>query len=529
MNIASLSSCAALLGALAATSAEADTPAAGEALVAAKCAACHEAQPGSGGYARIAESRRTPEGWEMTVARMSIVHGVALSADERRRIVAHLADTAGLAPAESEAWRYILERRPQALDKFENPRVGETCARCHSYARIALQRRSEAEWRRLSHFHVGQFPTLELQNASRDRDWWQTASTEIPGLLAALYPLQSEAWSAWQAQPKADPAGDWRLAGQRPGWGDYEGTMRIARAGEAYTLSVELRYADGRTQRGEGQANLFTGYEWRASLSQGEEKIRQVFALAADGAHLSGRWFLADVDVLGGELRATRAGPGAAPEILAVQPARLKAGARQSIAIHGVGLDGDVSLGKGVRVLRVVRRTPETIVVEAQADRAAATGARTVQVGAVAAAAGLAVYRRIDALRIEPATALARVGGGPRTKSPVQFEAVAYAAGADGRSGTADDLRLGSVSVRWRIANLNPAARAMRDADFAGTIDARGLFVPGAAGPNRKRKFATNNAGELKVSATLADGGRQLRAEAPLVVTVQRWNDPPIR
>ena len=44
------------------------------------------------------------------------------------------------------------------------------CARCHSYARVALQRRDAAEWLKLVHFHLGQYPTTEYQAGGRDRE-----------------------------------------------------------------------------------------------------------------------------------------------------------------------------------------------------------------------------------------------------------------------------------------------------------------------------------------------------------------------
>jgi quinohemoprotein amine dehydrogenase len=60
-------------------------------------------------------------------------------------------------------------------------------------------------------------------------------------------------------------------------------------------------------------------------------------------------------------------------------------------------------------------------------------------------------------------------------------------------------------------------------------MDPDGLFWPADAGPNPVRKFGTNNAGELKATATVQDGPRVLSSSVPLYVTVQRWNDPPIR
>ena len=56
-----------------------------------------------------------------------------------------------------------------------------------------------------------------------------------------------------------------------------------------------------------------------------------------------------------------------------------------------------------------------------------------------------------------------------------------------------------------------------------------GVFTPGAAGPNPERKYQTNNAGNLKVIATLEQGGQTLQGDGHLIVTVQRWNNPPIR
>lgn len=125
---------------------------------------------------------------------------------------------------------------------------------------------------------------------------------------------------------------------------------------------------------------------------------------------------------------------------------------------------------------------------------------------------------------------MARVGGngGARPKVPVQLEAIAYSAGADGKKNTNDDIRLGPVSATWKIGNLNKGAEEMKDVKYAGTIDSTGLFSPADAGPNPNRKYGTNNAGELRAFATVKDGASTVNTSVPLVVTVQRWNDPPI-
>src|SRR5699024_12400962 len=83
--------------------------------------------------------RKTRAGWLMIIARMQVTHGVNITQDERRVLVKHLADSQGLAPSESESYRYALERRLNEVEEFrdsesELAELGEMCARCHSGA-----------------------------------------------------------------------------------------------------------------------------------------------------------------------------------------------------------------------------------------------------------------------------------------------------------------------------------------------------------------------------------------------------------
>lgn len=55
-----------------------------------------------------------------------------------------------------------------------------------------------------------------------------------------------------------------------------------------------------------------------------------------------------------------------------------------------------------------------------------------------------------------------------------------------------------------------------------------GVFTPGDAGPNPARKMSTNNAGNLKVIAAVDDAGTARTGEGQMIVTIQRWNNPPI-
>jgi quinohemoprotein amine dehydrogenase len=276
---------------------------------------------------------------------------------------------------------------------------------------------------------------------------------------------------------------------------------------------------------------VYTGHEWRATVKQGGREINQVMSLGTSGKELSGRWFEADNDAIGGTLRAVRADKAATPTVLSVQPAMVRAGTRAKLTINGAALAGEVDLGPGVKVVKVVERSAERVIVEAEVASDVTTGSRVVKVGAASGADVLNLYRQIDYVKIVPEHPMARVGGGggPIPKVPAQLEAVAWAVGNDGKAGTADDIRLGVVSAAWSLDNLNKVAAEMQDTKYAGRIEQNGLFMPNVAGPNPERKYQTNNAGELKVTAKVKDGTRTVEASVPLIVTVQRFNDPPIR
>lgn len=501
----------------------------GEALVNSKCSACH-APDAKGVPDRIDAGRRTPEGWDMTVARMSYAHGVKLTAEERSTIVKYLADNYGLAPEETEHHRYILDKTPSVVEHADNQLIADTCARCHSYARIAVQRRTEDDWRKLVHFHVGQYPAIEIQAGGRDRNWFEIATGDASKALGEVYGYESKAWNQWKAAKAMDPAGKWRVVGHEPGRGAYEGEAAVTRSGDdQYELKMTLRYQDGTTDKASGKAIVYTGFEWRATLDQGKRKVHQVFQLADAGQALEGRWYEVDNDAIGGTLHAVKATAGA--QVLSTMPQAIKAGTKGVLTINGVGLEGNVSLGDQIKVGKVVKRSADQVVVEYEAPASLNAGAVMVRVGQAKAGDALAAYQQIDSVKVVPEHAMARVGGGggPLPKVPAQLEAIAFANGPDGKAGTDDDVRLGAMPATWRMANLNEVAEKMQDTRFAGELTDTGRFIPAVAGPNPERKYGTNNAGELKVTATVKDGSREVSGSAPLIVTVQRFNDPTIR
>jgi quinohemoprotein amine dehydrogenase len=104
-----------------------------------------------------------------------------------------------------------------------------------------------------------------------------------------------------------------------------------------------------------------------------------------------------------------------------------------------------------------------------------------------------------------------------------QFVALAFTRLPDGQL-----LPLGPVDAAWTSAPFDAEAARTEDQKYSGYIDRRGRFLPGAAGPNPAREFSGDNVGNLTVVAQVEDGGREVLGHGHLVVTVQRWNTPPI-
>lgn len=490
----------------------------GPAILQNKCMGCHIPE-GNDAYSRISHQRKTPEGWLMSIARMQVMHGLQISDDERRTLVKYLADKQGLAPSETDGVRYAMERRLNTVEHFDT-QLAETCGRCHSGARVALQRRSAQEWEHLVNFHLGQWPSLEYQAQARDRDWLEIALKQVVPDLAKRFPLDSSAWSAWQkAKPKADALpGQWAFSGHMLAKGDVRGVMTVsADQGDSFKVEVKGQYADGTPFNGSGSAILYNGYEWRGNVKIGDSTMRQVFA-ALDG-EMKGRMFEAEHDERGLDFTAAKEGKA---RLLAVQPAFIKAGDEREITLVGNGLSGKPELGAGVQVTEILEQTPTLVRLKARAAADAAPGQREVTLGTLKGV-NLAVYDKVEEVKVVPAFSIARIGENGASVPKVQgrFEAEAWGKDANGQP-----LRIGYLPATWKVEPFNERAVEDEDVKFAGQMQADGVFVPGGAGPNPARKMMTNNAGNLKVIATLADGGQT--GEGHMIVTVQRWNNPPL-
>jgi quinohemoprotein amine dehydrogenase len=247
---------------------------------------------------------------------------------------------------------------------------------------------------------------------------------------------------------------------------------------------------------------------------------------------MSGRWFRGDYDEFGIDVTLKRL--TAAPVVTGVAPTSLRTNtAGQAITIFGANLPRNaaalaLSFGPSVRVERVVRATADSVSLVVAVDSAAAIGMRDVFVAGTSLRPGLAVYDRIDRMRVLPRHGMARVGGGAFPKQYVQFEAFAFHDGPDRRPETGDDLDLGPVPVTWALEEY---AVTFDDDDikFIGSIDQRGLFTPALDGPNPARSGNRNNVGDVWVVATYrpaGPGAQPMKARSLLVSTVplyMRW------
>jgi quinohemoprotein amine dehydrogenase len=511
---------------------------ASEAILQENCVSCHTIESTNPlKLSRISHQRKTPEAWLMTLVRMQTIHGLKITSDDQASLVKYLADTQGISPAESQPYRYVLERRLNYSEQ-KQPELGEMCARCHSEARVGLQRREQAEWAHLVNFHLGQWPSTEFSAMGRDRNWFEVALNEVVPFLGKKYPFNTSAWTDWSNKAKPEVSGRWRIVGDMPSKGEFHGEISLISDNEsaqkdAYKMTFNGQFNNGEVLKGTGKVLMYTGFEWRGSLTvsdnAGKRSYQQVFAISENGSELSGRMFVDGHEEFGLNIHGV---PGDASEILSVSPRYIKMGEQKIIAIRGANLTGDVLLADGLTIVSEVARSEDEIIIKVKAGQSKVAYASVVTVGQSHLENAITVYDRIATVKVAPNYAIARVGGGGGSTERVSaaFNALVYAAGADDKAGTDDDIYIGVMPAAWNVLPFDQQAIDDKDVDFAGVMNSKtGVFTPGVAGPNPARKYGTNNAGHLTVVANITQGKHQIKGLAELMVTVQRWNNPPIR
>jgi quinohemoprotein amine dehydrogenase len=369
--------------------------------------------------------------------------------------------------------------------------------------------------------------------------------------LSRVFPLRTPEWAAWSATMRAPRIeGAWVLTGTEPGRGLFTGRVVVSRGASdgEFVTQATYRYVDGgAVVRRNGKAIVYTGFQWRgrstdpALRARDTVGLREVMFIEPGWQEMSGRWFNGAYDEMGMDVSMKRL--GASPVVAAVAPRVLRAGARaQDVTVLGANLPRDpagtaIDFGPGITVERIVRATPDSVIVRVNVDSTAQIGARDLFAAGASLRDAAVVYKDIDRIKVTPLAGMARVGGVVFPKQLQQFDAVAYSNGVDGKPDTDDDIEIGRVNATW---SLEEYATTYDDDDikFVGALDQRGLFTPAVDGPNPQRTGSRNNIGDVWVVATYqppapSKATRPLKARAHLLVTVplyvwwQPWKSQP--
>jgi len=267
-------------------------------------------------------------------------------------------------------------------------------------------------------------------------------------------------------------------------------------------------------------------------------EMRQVMWIAPDQLSAEGRWFWGAYDEFGFDVKMERAGDG--PMLVTTDRTSLKTGTQNNaVKIYADHLPADIApadldFGAGVTVKRIASQTASEVVAEVDVASDAVSGKRDVVFRRSVLPAAIAVFDRIDYIKVVPQSTLARLGSETHPKGFQQFEAIAYQRGADDKNYTADDVELGAIDVTWKVEEFM-AVYGDDDKDFVGTLNDSGFFTPASDGPNPKRKFMRNNYGDIWVVATSKNvkdkDGNPFVGRSYLVVTVPlyiRWDQPEV-
>lgn len=532
-----------------------------DALVIQKCGSCHT-KDDKGNLSRISWERTTPEGWEEAIKRMIRLNGLTLKPEEARAIVKSLSTTHGLAPEEAKPVMYVPEQRIQ--DETMDDAVRGACASCHAIGRARSWRRSKDEWNLLVAMHSGYFQVADFMSFYRfmppsdgpappgqeqARDRRQPVDVAVESLSKDL-PLHTPEWAAWRARMRAPKlTGRWIVSGYQAGRGKVTGEMVIepGAAEDEFSTNLKLTYLkDGATVARTGKSLVYTGYTWRGrsrtnsavapapgNAGGNPAELREVMWVAPDQSSMEGRWFWGAYEEFGYDVKLTRAGDG--PIVTGTDRAMLKSGsAAQRVRIYGDNLPkaaaAEIDFGTGVAVKRIVDQSASQITVEVDVDAKAIAGKRDVSVRRTVAPNAIAIYDKVDYIKVKPDTALARLGGAGHPKGFQQFEAWAYNRGPDDKPNTPDDIELGPVDAEWSVEEFY-AVYGDDDKGFVGALSPQAFFTPAQEGPNPKRRFSRNNYGDVWVVATYKEDGKPLTAKSYLVVTVPlyvRWDQPEV-
>ena len=318
------------------------------------------------------------------------------------------------------------------------------------------------------------------------------------------------------------------------GRGSFYGEMDVesAGSGDEFLTRVRLHSVnDGGVVVRTGRSVVYAGTAWRgrsrgisaasAAPDDLSTEAREAMWVAPDGSRVEGRWFWGQYDELGFDVTLQRAPSDAA--LLLVDPPSIKAGSK-AVRIRLIGdrfpaqvTPADVAAGPGVTVRRIISSGPGEIVAEVDVAASAVSGKRNVSFRTFTVERAVAIYDRVDYVKVTPESSLATFASEAYSRGVQQFEAIGYHRGADGKPHTADDLELGPVQVAWSMEVFYETDSSKQDR--VGTISPTGFFMPAAANPG------TNFDVWVIATAKTENGqdGKPLVGKGYLVVTVPTY------
>jgi quinohemoprotein amine dehydrogenase len=539
-----------------------------------KCGGCHQVDS-RGMMRRLSYIRTTPEVWEQAIKRMVRLNGLAIKPEEARLVLKYLSANNGLAPEEAKPIFWEAEHRSfrDQTDKVPDDALQHTCNYCHTIGRVLGQRRTRDDYDKLINMHLGMFPgaenTLRPRRPSGPRLEAPVGITaqgggmpalvmptsapspvradgKTPGdiavdYLAKVQPLMTPEWASWKAAMRT-PAleGKWILVGYQQGKGRVVGTVTVERGAnpDEFTTKTELEYVSTRAKIARtGKSILYTGYSWRGKSTGPKaaspepvtdpSEWREALLVSRDANSMDGRFFWGGYQEFGIDAHLTRATEQ--PSLTAASLFSLQSPSTTELRLYGNNFPGDVKaadfdFGTGIKVKRIVNKTPTLVTVEVDAEAKLTPGMRDISMKRSTLERAFTVYDKIAYLKVSPDASMARLGGVVAAKQFAQFEAIAWSAGADGKPNTVDDVPLGPVPARWGLEEF-VATPGDDDVKFVGSLNDSGLFTPNVEGPNPERRkqannYPTNNWGDVWVTASYEAGGSKLQARSYLVVTI---------